>query len=164
MINLPVIDQAQEIEGKRVLVRGDIDVPLHEGKIADDSRLQDICPTIEYLIQKNCQVVLAGHLGRPEGKVVPELSSKPVRDWFDAKGVQIQVLENLRFDPREELNEEGFARELAGKADVYVNEAFAVDERAHTSVVGVPKLLPHYAGFRLAKEIEVLSKVMGRIF
>src|SRR3990167_5901522 len=175
MIELPRIDQAKDISGKRVFVRGDIDAPLQFpisnsqfSKITDDTRLKDIWPTIEYLLKQNCQVVLAGHLGRPGGKVVPELSGRPVAEWFSQKmsneqssmgnqlaisdekigsfggfrvSEDLAVLENLRFDSREEKNDEGFAREVA-------------------SMVGVAKLLPHYGGFRLAKEVEVLSGIL----
>jgi phosphoglycerate kinase len=185
MIKLPTIDLAPDVSGKKVFVRGDIDVPLEsqnsngKSKILDDTRLKDIWPTIEFLLKQNCQVILAGHLGRPGGKVVPELSSRPIAQWFEdhvANGSnvtdgefggiggfvvnhQLTVLENLRFDPREESNDEEFAKELAGLAEVYVNECFAVNERAHASVVGVPKFLLHFAGFRLSKELEMLGKV-----
>lgn len=157
-MKLPVVDAS--VAGKKVLVRGDIDVPLKmesgEWRIENDFRLQAIKPTIEFLLQNNCQVILCGHMGRPEGKVVPELSSKPIQDYFP----KIKVLENLRFDPREEANEESLAKELADMAEVYVNEAFAACERAHASIVGVPRFLPHYAGFQLAKEVEMLSRVL----
>ncbi len=160
-MKLPVIDQAQ-VEGKRVFVRGDIDVPLASGQIVDDTRLNDLWPTIEWLLSKNCQVILAGHLGRPEGKVVTELVVKPVADWFKNKaGDKVRVLENLRFDPREEANSEDFARQLADMADIYVDEAFGACYEGHASIVGVPKFLPHYAGLRLAKEVEVLSGILA---
>jgi len=160
-MNLPVIDES--VKNKRVLVRGDIDVPLNP---FDDTRLKAIKPTIDFLLENDCQVTLCGHLGRPNGKVVPELSTKIIIDWFKkedsgrGQNDKLFVLENLRFDPREENNDPEFARGLAQNQDVYVNEAFADSERAHASIVGVPKLLPHYAGFRLAKEIEVLSKIL----
>ncbi len=178
MINLPIIDKASDIGGKKVFVRGDIDVPLDRGKITDDTRLRDIWPTIEFLLEQKCTVVLAGHLGRPEGKVVPELSSKPIASWMadyingsvseinfgEIDGFKISddltVLENLRFYPGEEANDLEFAKELAELGEIYVNEAFAADEREHASVVLVPTLLSHFAGFRLAKEIEVLSKLL----
>lgn len=179
MIKLPVLDSAPDISGKKVFVRGDIDVPLENGVIKDDTRLRDIWPTIDFLLQKNCRVILAGHLGRPEGKVVPELSSKPVAqnlanlinltnletvDFEFVQGFKISdkltVLENLRFYPGEEANDPEFASRLAELADVYVNEAFAADGGEHASIVGVPKIVPHFAGFRLAKEIEVLSGVL----
>ena len=153
-MNLPIIDKT--IANKKVLIRGDIDVPLKDSKIVDDSRLQAIKPTIDFLLANNCQVTLCGHIDRPEGKIVPELSTKPIQGYFP----DIKVLENLRFDPGEEANDESLTKELAGGQDVYVNEAFATCERAHASIVGVPKLLPHFAGFRLAKEIEILSKIL----
>lgn len=171
MINLPVIDDS--IKNKRVLVRGDIDVPLQTSKtsqtsqtIADDTRLKDIKPTIDFLLKNNNQVVLCGHIGRPNGKVVAGLSTKIISNWFKkedsgvAQNDRLIVLENLRFDPREEANDPEFARGLADLADIYVNESFANCERTHASMVGVPKLLPHFSGFRLAKEVEVLSKVL----
>lgn len=150
-MKLPIINET--IKNKKVLVRGDIDVPL---KPFDDTRLKNIKPTIDFLLKQNCQVILCGHLGRPNGKIVPELSTRPIQEYFSS----IKVLENLRFDPREENNNEDFARQLADMADIYVNEAFAASERAHASIVGVPKFLPHFAGFRLAKEVEILSKVL----
>lgn len=180
MINLPKITDA-DLGGKRVFVRGDIDVPVEVGVIKDDTRLNDIWPTVEFLLSKECQVVLAGHLGRPEGKVNPELSSRPVAKWFLTRVgsseseitetkignfaayrviEKLSVLENLRFDPREELNDQAFAGELASLVDIYVNEAFAVSEREHTSVVGVPKLLPHFMGLRFQKEVEILAGLL----
>lgn len=152
-MSLPLLDQA-DLKNKKIFVRGDIDVPLDP---FDDTRLKNIQPTIDYLLKQNCQIILCGHLGRPDGKIVPELSTKIIADYFENK---FRVLENLRFDPREETNDSEFARELADLADVYVNEAFAASEREHASIVGVPKFLPHYAGFRLAKEIEILSGVL----
>lgn len=169
-MDLPVV--SDKVRSKRVFVRGDIDVPLGQStdyslpttaKILDDTRLKAIWPTIEYLLKHSCEVVLAGHLGRPGGKVDPNLSSRPVQDWFAAKtssDPHLKVLENLRFDPREETNDLEYAKELAAMADVYVNEAFASCGGEHASIVGVPKLLPHYAGFRLAKEVEVLTNLV----
>jgi len=186
-MTLPTVDRAN-ISDKRVFVRADIDIPLDHGKITDDTRLRDSWPTIKYLLDLNCTVVLAGHLGRPEGRVVPELSSKPVAQWLGERikynvssikgdektekvvltqeisgfvvSPKLTVLENLRFDPKEEANNPDFARQLADLADVYVNESFASIEREHASVVGVPKFLPHYAGFRLAKEVKVLTGIL----
>lgn len=154
MIKLPVVDDS--IKNKKVLVRGDIDVPLKDGVIVDDTRLKDIKPTIDLLLKNNCQVILCGHLGRPEGVAKTELSSKPIQEYFP----QIKVLENLRFDPREEANDPEFAKELTDSADIYVNESFAESYREVTSIIGIPKLLPHYAGLRFAMEVEKLSKVM----
>lgn len=169
MIKLPIVDET--ITNKRVLVRGDIDIP--DG---DFFRLEAIKPTIDFLLTNKCQVILMGHLGRPEGKLDDKLSTKTIAEWFAKKeltsswidgrfhGYEINgnftVLENLRFFLEEEQNDEKFSAELASLAEIYVNEAFANCERAHASMVGVPKLLPHFAGFRLAKEVEVLEKVL----
>ncbi len=167
-MKLPSLEEA-DLKGKRVFLRADIDVPLvvdNSGltKVADAARLEAIKPTVDYLLQQNCAVSLAGHLGRPDGKIVPELSSKPVADWFlenkTPQNEKFTVLENLRFNPGEEANDESFSKELAGLADAYVNESFANCERAHASMVGVPKLLPHLAGYRLQKEVDVLSTIM----
>jgi len=157
-MTLPAVDMAQ-VAGKKVLVRGDIDVPLKDGAIVDDTRLKDIKPTIDYLVQSGAEVILCGHIGRPAFADVSgryALSTKPIQEYFK----EVKVLENLRFDPREEANDESLAKELAAMADIYVNEAFATCEREHASIVGVPKLLPHFAGFRLEKEVEVLTKVL----
>ncbi len=178
-MTLPGLETA-DIKNKTIFVRGDIDVPLKDGKIIDDTRLQDIFPTIEYLLKEGCQIILAGHLGRPGGKEDLNLSSKVVAEWFKNKlneignisGVclkgnicgflvsdKLTVLENLRFDPREETNDEDFAKELASLAQVYVNEAFATSHDLNASIVQIPKLLPHFAGFRLVKEMEVLGGI-----
>lgn len=182
-MNLPSVETA-DIKGKKVFLRADIDVPLtirDNGviQISDATRLEALQPTLYHLTQNNCQVILAGHIGRPGGKELSQLSSKPVAQWFteglkdpslkevmlgNIKGYVINdkltVLENLRFFPGEEGNDENFAKELASLADVYVNESFATCERAHASIVGIPKFLPHYAGMRLIKEIEVFTTVM----
>ncbi len=174
-MNLPRVDQV-EVSDKRVLVRADIDVPIKDGKVADETRLIAIWPTVEFLLSKRAKVVVMGHLGRPGGKRVEELSSKPVAEWIASKiggrikeeaGVtpgyrineKLVVLENLRFDLREEANDESFSKELASLGEVYVNDAFGVSERAHASLVGVPKLLPHAAGFRLMEEVETIERI-----
>ena len=177
-----------DLKGKTVLVRADLDLPLRETRdtrhetrkkvVADATRLENSLPTINYLLERNCQVVLLGHLGRPVGKVVPELSLKPVAGKLTtllsrnvvmvAEGLEgcgrekekIIMLENLRFWPGEEKNNQRFTQKLASLGDFYVNDAFAVCHREHASIVGVPKHLPHAAGFHLLKEVEVLSKVL----
>jgi len=139
--------------GKKVLVRCDF----------DGGRLKENLPTIRYLLKGGSkEVILMGHLGRPEGRVVEDLRLAPIEEKFrgllDSKN--IIFLENLRFDKREEENDEGFAKELAGMGDFYVNEAFASSHREHASIVGIPKFLPHCAGLRFASEVENLSKVL----
>lgn len=158
MINLPKITDV-DVSGKKIIVRGDLDVSEFS---ENDIRLQRLVPTIKYLLNNKASVILIGHLGRPEGKVEEKYSLMPLipilekmigtKDGWSLK-------ENLRFDSREESNDEDFAKELAELGDIYVNEAFSVCHREHTSIVGVPKFLPSYAGLNLTNEIENLSKV-----
>ncbi len=167
------------VKGKRVLVRCDFDVPINAGKIEDDSRIVSGISTIEYLLDEGATVIAAGHLGRPDG-FSEKLSTRIIAEWFDKElsGISISathigglkafklkdnfyLLENLRFDKGEEENSNEFAHKLAYISDIYVNEAFSVSHRAHASVVGVAKLLPHFAGFHLTKEIKVLSKILN---
>jgi len=120
-------------------------------------------PAVKYLLDNGAKkIILMGHLGRPEGRVVEDLKLAPVekrfRELLDSKN--IIFLENLRFDKREEENDAGFAKELAGLGDFYVNEAFASSHRQHASIVGIPKFLPHCAGFHFASEVENLSKIL----
>lgn len=178
-MELPLLENF-DFKGKRILVRCDLDVPLENGKITDEIRLRESLPTIKYLLEHDASVILMGHLGRPGGRIVENLSLRPVAQKFaellsllgtihDKQigvfegfevGEGITLLENLRFDEREEDNNEDFARQLANLGDFYVNEAFAASHREHSSIVGVPKLLPHCAGFHFASEVENLSKVL----
>lgn len=169
-----------DIKVKTIFLRADLDVPLVGGKIDDDTRLKAALPTIEYLLKQDCKVIIAGHLGRPKG-IDKSLSLKPVAEWFKAKlkinseelimgkrgefdgwevGLNIFLLENLRFNPGEEKNDPEFAKKLAGLAEIYVNDAFAMTHRNHASIVGITEFLPHFAGFHLQKEIESLTKGM----
>lgn len=145
--------------GQKVFVRADLDVAIENGKVFDDFRLKKILPTIQYLLAKKAQIILAGHLGRPHGKVDPKLSLKPVADWLKQQGFAINLLENLRFDIREEENDPQFAKEMASLADIYVNEAFAASYEEHASIVGIPQLLPSFAGLQFEKEVNTLSQV-----
>jgi len=166
------------VSGKKVFLRADLDVPLANGGIEDDTRLLSAIPTLEYLLSQGAKIILAGHLGRPEG-INKSLSLEPIAKWFAKQltinnlqltkigefegweiGPNIFLLENLRFFAGEEKNDPGFAKQLANLADIYVNEAFAVSHRAHASIVGIPKFLPHAAGFRLVQEIEHLNRVI----
>ncbi|MGD9972745.1 MAG: phosphoglycerate kinase [Desulfatirhabdiaceae bacterium] len=168
-----------DIAGKRVLIRVDFNVPLNkERQITDDARIQAVLPTIKYALDHQAILILASHLGRPKGKVVPEYSLKPVAERLShlldkpvpvapdciGSGVmdqiakmspgQILVLENLRFHPEEEKNDDGFAKNLAGLCDVYVNDAFAVSHRANASVEAIVRHAPvSAAGFLMEKEI-----------
>ena len=169
--------EAKTIKNKKVFLRVDLDVPILDGKIEDDSRLRASLPTIEFLLKNNSFIILAGHRGRPACPD-PNLSLAPIANWYkeilktsiaEGKleefegwklGQQIFLLENLRFFRGEEENSLGFARNLAKMAEAYVNDAFAVSHRAHASIVGIAQFLPHFCGLRLQEEIEVLSKVL----
>lgn len=174
------------LESQRVLLRIDANVPLDEGasgKISDDSRLRAIVPTIHYLLGKKAKVIILSRLGRPEGKVVPELSLKPIYEhlsrlidqkitfWpehpkelaqrtLDLKNGEVVGLENLRFYPEEKASDEKFAIQLAALGDIYVNESFSESHRHSTSLVEITSHLPSYAGIQLEKEYRVLSNLL----
>lgn len=155
VMELPSV-QDQDVHGKKVLVRADLDVPEEE-----DFRLKALVPTLKFLSDNGCGITLIGHRGRPEGVKVESLSLKPIEERLRKIVGQIEfsVLENLRFDPGEEANNLEFAKKLAENGDFFVNEAFAASHRAHASIVGLPKLLPHAAGFRFCQEVEKLSVI-----
>jgi len=175
----------KQLEGKKVLVRVDFNVPLNEElEITDDTRIKAAIPTINYLISNQAKVILMSHLGRPKGKVIEKLRLDPVAKRLsellkqDIKKVndcigeevekvvsnmqngEVVLLENLRFHPEEEKNDYEFSKKLANLADIFINDAFGTAHRAHSSTVGVAEILPSYAGFLMAKEIEVLSNLM----
>lgn len=145
-----------DVSGKRVIVRADLDIDLGE-----NYRLEAIIPTLEYLSSKASKIIIIGHLGRPNGKVVDELKIDPVAKELKklCPNIELEVLENLRFDPGEESNDLEFAKKLAAKADVYINEAFATSHRDSASITTLPKILPHAAGLRFIEEVKNLSSV-----
>src|SRR3989344_1651906 len=159
------------ISGKRVLLRYDIDVALHyaqgsprgftpRGKpvVGEEFKLKAGLATLKLCLENAKKVILMGHLGRPEGKVMEELRAAPVAEWFKAQGFQPEILENLRFDPREEAGDLNYAKELAQMGDVYVNEAFSAYRPAASTTV-LPTLLPHAVGLHFAQEVRVLRGV-----
>lgn len=175
------------VEGKRVLVRVDFNVPLDRetSAITDDTRIQASLPTIRYLVTHRAKVILCSHLGRPKGRVVEELRMAPIARRLsellelpivtanDCVGEEVKskvemlrkgdvfLLENLRFHPEEEANDPSFAKGLAALADLYVDDAFASSHRAHASTVGVAQYLPAVAGFLLEKELQVLGRLLS---
>lgn len=155
MINLPKLTDL-DVAYKRVLVRADLDIDVTE-----TYRLEALLPTLKYLSSKSSKIILIGHRGRPQGKIVEELKMKPVEDELRkiAVGIEFEVLENLRFDPGEEGNDLEYAKKLASLGDIYVNEAFASSHRDAASITSLPKLLPHAAGLRFIDEVNNLSKV-----
>jgi phosphoglycerate kinase len=151
-----------EVAGRRVLVRVDFNVPLEEGRVADDTRIRAALPTIELLLERGAsEVVLMSHLGRPKGED-PALSMEPVRARLREllPDERVRLLENTRFDPRETKNDPSLAGELAGHGDLYVNDAFGSAHRAHASTEGVAHLLPAYAGLLLERELEELGGLL----
>ena len=146
-------------------MRSDLNVPLDDGGVADDTRIRASVPTLQLLLERGAaEVVACSHLGRPEGKD-PAYSMRPVEARLREllRDERLRVLENTRFDPGETKNDEGFARELADDCDLYVNDAFGSAHREHASTVGVAKLLPAYAGLLLERELEELGKLLGEV-
>ncbi len=174
------------VAGKKVLVRCDFNVPMKDGAITNDARIEGALPTIQYLIEKGAQVILMSHLGRPKGEAKPEFTLAPIavrlgeflkKDVLFAddaevvgenakamvagmKDGDVLLLQNTRYRKEETKNGEGFAKELAALAELYVNDAFGTAHRAHASNVGVSSLLPSALGFLVKKEIDVMGKTM----
>jgi len=176
-----------DLAGKRVFLRVDLNVPLKDGRVAEDTRIRAVVPTIEHCLKAGASVILASHLGRPNGTVDPryslapvaarlgELLGRPVPLLPDCAGPEVEaaaaalkpgdivLLENLRFNPGEEANDPEFARRLAALADVYVDDAFAAAHRAHASTEGITRFLqPAAAGLLMARELEALGRIFER--
>ena len=174
-----------ELGGRRVFLRADLNAPLEQGAVSDDTRLTAVLPTIRHAVDRGAAVVLASHLGRPKGGPDPTYALKPVAERLEAllerpvplapdcvgetveglarglKPGQVLLLENLRFHPEEEANDDGFARRLAALADVYVNDAFAAAHRAHASIAAITRhLQPAAAGLLMRRELEALGRIL----
>jgi phosphoglycerate kinase len=172
---------------KKVLLRLDLNVPLDNGKITDTTRIDKILPTINFLLKNDAKIIILSHVGRPQGKIVNELSLRPIcedlknklkkniklitknikeiksNDLFIDQNEEIIILENLRFYKEEEKNNNDFAKHLASLADIYVNDAFSCSHRAHASIYEITKFIPSYAGLQLNQEIEALTKITSKI-
>jgi phosphoglycerate kinase len=164
-VNLPRSVREADVAGKRVLVRADLNVPLEDGKVADDLRIRSSVPTLEWLLDHGAQeVAVASHLGRPDG-VDPEYSLAPCAHRLRTllPDERIRVLENTRFDARETANDPSFAAELAQGMDVYVNDAFGAAHRAHASTEAVAHILPAYAGLLMEAEFIHLGRLLDEV-
>ena len=161
MSRVPSLEDLGDVNGKRVLVRTDFNVPMQGPDdarvITDDFRIRAALPTIEWLTSRGATVVCASHLGRPKGQVVSKYSMEPIRKRLAELAPGVELMENLRFNPGEEANSPEFAASLIKGIDMYVNDAFGAAHRAHASVVGPPKSLPSAAGRLLQREVEVLG-------
>ena len=184
MIN---IRDVENLNDKRILLRLDLNVPLDKGKITDPTRIDKIIPTLNFLINEKSKIIILSHVGRPKGKIIDELSLKPIgeylekklnkkvklitkninqimnRDFFDKYEEKIIILENLRFYPEEERNDSNFAKHLASLGDIYVNDAFSCSHRAHASIHKISKFLPSYSGLQLDLEVNALNKITSEI-
>lgn len=183
MFNKKTIDDV-DVDGKKVLVRVDFNVPIKDGEVADDTRIRAALPTIEALLDRGAAPILCSHLGRPKGEPDPALSLRPVAKYLDdllearvrfaedcvgpvaeeaahrLEPGQVLILENTRFHPGEKANDPEFAGELAALAELFVNDAFGSAHRAHASTVGVAETLPAVAGYLLEKEIRYLGEAI----
>lgn len=173
------LSHTTNLEGKRVLVRVDMNVPMEDGIIKDDIRIRAALPTIEYLVDHGAVVILLAHLGRPDGKVVEELRLQPIADrlsefldqdvdvlkedvWWGVNSMKpgtVVMIENIRFFPGEEAKDPGFIQGIAALGELYVQDAFGVSHRDHASLVGIAEQLPRVGGFLLQKELEGLDAV-----
>ena len=181
------ISEELNLNNKKILLRLDLNVPLVDGKITDTTRIDKIIPTLKFLISQNTKIIIISHVGRPNGKVVNELSLKPIckdleiklnqsiklisknikeinnSDLFVGNDEKITMLENIRFYSEEENNNQEFAKQLATLGDIYVNDAFSCSHRAHASIDEITNFLPCYSGLQLDTEVNALKKITSEI-
>ncbi len=181
------IKEEVNLGNKKVLLRLDLNVPIVDNKIMDTTRIDKILPTLEFLINQNTNIIIISHVGRPKGKIVSELSLKLIceelskkldqniklvsknikeinsKELFDNNDEKIIMLENIRFYPEEEKNDEQFAKYLATLAEIYVNDAFSCSHRAHTSIHEITNFLPSYSGLQFDQEVNALKKITSEI-
>ncbi len=181
------IQDQLDLNQKKILLRLDLNVPLENGKITDTNRIDKILPTLKFLLKNNSKIIILSHVGRPKGKIINELSLKPIcedlnnkinqnirlvtqnlneivsKNLFNSPNEKIIMLENLRFYKEEEENDNDFAKKLANLADIYVNDAFSCSHRSHASIHKITKFLPSYSGLQLNLEVNALNKLTSEI-
>ena len=181
------ITDLENLNNQIVLLRLDLNVPILDGKIIDTNRIDKIIPTINFLLSKNAKIIIISHVGRPKGKFKSELSLQPIRDnlssqvnenvklekanifnlkkdeLFKSADEKLIILENIRFYPEEENNNEKFSEHLAKLGDIYVNDAFSCSHREHASVTSITKFIPSYSGLQINSEVEALKKITTEI-
>ena len=177
----------KNLKKKKILLRLDLNVPLENGKISDTTRIDKIIPTLNFLIQQKTKIIIISHVGRPKGKIVKDLSLKPVgdelkkklnvdvkliteniyeiknKDFLEKFDEEILILENIRFYEGEEKNDDKFAKHLASLGDIYVNDAFSCSHRSHASIQQISKHLPSFSGLQLDLEVDALNKITTEI-
>ena len=182
-----ITDYNLELKNKKVLLRVDLNVPIKDGTITETSRIEKIIPTIKLLIEKEAKIIILSHIGRPKGKVIKGMSLEPISKklasllnkeiLFNNKIINentisevnkipngsIMMLENIRFNKGEELNDKEFAKKISNLGDLYVNDAFSVSHRSHASVEGITKYIPSYFGLQISEEINALKKITSEI-
>ena len=182
-----ISDHNLKLKDKKVLLRVDLNVPIKDGTITETSRIEKIIPTIKLLIEKEAKIIILSHIGRPKGKVIREMSLEPISKklasllnkeiLFNNKLINentisevnkitngsIMMLENIRFNEGEELNDKEFAKKISNLGDLYVNDAFSVSHRSHASVEGITKYIPSYYGLQITEEINALKKITSEI-
>ena len=182
-----ISDQNLILQGKKVLLRVDLNVPMKNGAITETSRIEKILPTIKLLIEKEAKIIILSHIGRPKGKIVERMSLEPIskkqsqnlnkevlfnknkineNTIFDINKISdgsIMMLENIRFHEGEETNDKEFSKKISTLGDIYVNDAFSCSHRAHASIDGITKYLPSYFGLQITEEINALKKITSEI-
>ena len=181
------LDQNLILKGKKVLLRVDLNVPMESGTITETSRIEKILPTIKLLIEKEAKIIILSHIGRPKGKIVEGMSLEPISKkiseflnkevLFDKNQINentiskinkisngsIMMLENIRFNEGEEINDKKFSKKIASLGDIYINDAFSCSHRAHASIEGITKHISSYFGLQITEEINVLKRITSEI-
>lgn len=181
------IENIKNIKNKRVILRLDLNVPIKNGKITDSNRIDKVMPTLELLLKKKAKIIIISHVGRPKGKIVKELSLELIslyikskikkevslikenifnlnkEDIFKSSKNEVILLENIRFYPEEEANDDKFSKKLASLGEIYVNDAFSCSHRDHASVSKITKYIPSYCGIQIKTEVNALNKITSKI-